>query len=162
MSMHPTDPKKILELNEFAEKYGHSCVDWGAHDVDDRFRDHVIVPGMIEAHAHTLEGAFSMLPYVGWFDRHRVDGGISPGLRSYDGLLDRLRELDAATAGSPPRSPSCWWPPPCRRPHWREAETPTITATIRATGTVISPCGEVTRAQSPSSNPCSSQIFCGT
>ena len=55
---------------------------------------------MIEAHAHTLEGAFALLPYVGWFDRHRVDGGIAPGIRTYDALLDRLRELDAATAGS--------------------------------------------------------------
>ena len=55
---------------------------------------------MIEAHAHTLEGAFALLPYVGWFDRHRVDGGVAPGIRTYDALLDRLRELDAATAGS--------------------------------------------------------------
>ena len=76
------------------------CRSWGAHTVDDRFRDLVLVPGMIEAHAHTLEGAFSMLPYVGWFDRHRVDGGTALGLRTYDELLDRLRALDAETAGS--------------------------------------------------------------
>ena len=54
------------------------CASWGPHTVDRRFADHVIVPGMIEAHAHTLEGAFALLPYVGWFDRHRVDGGIAP------------------------------------------------------------------------------------
>ena len=36
-----------------------------------------------------------------------------------------------------------------------------LSAAIRATGTVISPWGEVTRAQSPSSNACSNQIFCG-
>ncbi len=76
------------------------CASWGAHTVDRRFVDHVIVPGMIEAHAHTLEGAFALLPYVGWFDRHRVDGGMATGIRTYDALLDRLRELDAATAGS--------------------------------------------------------------
>ncbi len=76
------------------------CTSWGPHTVDRRFADLVIVPGMIEAHAHTLEGAFSRLPYVGWFDRHRVDGGVTSGLRTYDELLERLRSLDAKTAGS--------------------------------------------------------------
>lgn len=76
------------------------CRSWGAHTIDRRFGDHVLVPGLIEAHAHSLEGAFSLLPYVGWFDRHRVDGGTAPGIRSYAALLDRLRELDDATAGS--------------------------------------------------------------
>jgi predicted amidohydrolase YtcJ len=76
------------------------CRSWGAHTVDDRFVEHVIVPGMIEAHAHSLEGAFSLLPYVGWFDRHNVEGGTTPGIRSYDALLDRLREIDVATRGS--------------------------------------------------------------
>jgi predicted amidohydrolase YtcJ len=76
------------------------CRSWGAHTVDDRFVEHVIVPGMIEAHAHSLEGAFSLLPYVGWFDRHNVEGGTTPGIRTYDALLDRLREIDDATRGS--------------------------------------------------------------
>ncbi len=76
------------------------CASWGPHEIDRRFDDHVLTPGMIEAHAHSLEGAFSMIPYVGWFDRHRVDGGTSPGIRTYDDLLDRLRQLDADTAGS--------------------------------------------------------------
>jgi len=76
------------------------CGSWGSHTIDRRFADHVLVPGMIEAHAHTLEGAFALLPYVGWFDRHRADGGVASGIRTYGELLDRLRELDSATAGS--------------------------------------------------------------
>ena len=76
------------------------CASWGPHTIDRRFADHVIVPGMIEAHAHTLEGAFALLPYVGWFDRHRVDGGVAPGIRTYARCSTGLRELDAATAGS--------------------------------------------------------------
>ncbi len=86
---------RILAAGSFDE-----CASWGAHAVDRRFADHVLVPGMIEAHAHTLEGAFSLIPYVGWFDRHRADGGTAPGIRTYAALLDRLRELDAATQGS--------------------------------------------------------------
>ena len=76
------------------------CASWGPHRVDERFRDHVLVPGMIEAHGPSLEGAFSLLPYVGWFDRHRVDGGTTPGIRTYGALIERLRELDAETTGS--------------------------------------------------------------
>ena len=69
------------------------CRSWGPHRVDDRFADLVLTPGMIEAHAHSLEGAFALLPYVGWFDRHRLDG-TAQGIRSYDDLVDRLRRLD--------------------------------------------------------------------
>jgi len=76
------------------------CASWGPHRVDRRFAEHVLAPGMIEAHAHSLEGAFTLIPYVGWFDRHRVDGGTAPGIRTYGALLDRLRELDRETAGS--------------------------------------------------------------
>ena len=76
------------------------CASWGPHEIDRRFADHVLTPGMIEAHGHRLEGAFALLPYVGWFDRHRLDGGVTPGIRTYDAFLDRLRELDDETQGS--------------------------------------------------------------
>ncbi len=104
VTMDPSQPEveavavrdgRILAAGSFDE-----CASWGPHSVDRRFADHVLVPGMIEAHAHSLEGAFSMIPYVGWFDRHRVDGGTSSGIRTYDILLDRLRQIDAETAGS--------------------------------------------------------------
>jgi predicted amidohydrolase YtcJ len=102
--MDPSQPR----VDAVAVRYGRilaagsleECASWGPHEVDRRFAEHVIVPGMIEAHAHSLEGAFSMIPYVGWFDRHRVDGGTAPGIRTYDALLTRLREVDAETAGS--------------------------------------------------------------
>jgi predicted amidohydrolase YtcJ len=48
---------------------------------------------MIEAHAHSLEGAFALLPYVGWFDRHRPQG-VAPGIKTYRALIERLEELD--------------------------------------------------------------------
>ncbi len=76
------------------------CRSWGPHDLDESFSDLVLVPGMIEAHGHTLEGAFASIPYVGWFDRHRVDGGTASGIRSYGALLDRLSELDAEQPGT--------------------------------------------------------------
>lgn len=69
------------------------CASWGPHSIDRTFDDHVLVPGMIEAHAHSLEGAFALLPYVGWFDRHRLEG-TAAGTKTYDELIDRLRQLD--------------------------------------------------------------------
>jgi len=102
--MDPSQPEvdavAVRESKILAAGSLDECKSWGAHSVDERFKDHVVVPGMIEAHAHTLEGAFSLLPYVGWFDRHRVDGGTSSGIRSYRELLDKLREVDDETAGS--------------------------------------------------------------
>lgn len=92
---------RVLAAGSFDE-----CASWGPHTVDRTFDDHVLVPGMIEAHAHSLEGAFALLPYVGWFDRHRLDG-TAPGVRSYDELIHRLRELDdeMTSAGAEPHEP---------------------------------------------------------
>lgn len=104
VTMDPAQPRveavavrdgRILAAGSFEE-----CASWGPHEIDRRFADHVLVPGMIEAHGHVFEGGFALLPYVGWFDRHRVDGGTTPGIRTYAALLDRLREIDDATAGS--------------------------------------------------------------
>ncbi|MGI9602489.1 MAG: amidohydrolase [Acidimicrobiales bacterium] len=67
------------------------CARWGDHEVDHTFADQVLVPGMIEAHAHVLEGAFSLLPYVGWFDRRRPDGSTVRGVRTYDALIEALK-----------------------------------------------------------------------
>jgi predicted amidohydrolase YtcJ len=104
ITMDPAQPRvdavAVSEGRVLAAGSLEECCSWGRHTIDRRFAEHVIVPGMIEAHAHSLEGAFSLLPYVGWFDRHAVDGGTTPGIRTYDALLERLRRLDAATAGS--------------------------------------------------------------
>jgi len=69
---------------------------WGPHELDDRFADHVIVPGFVEAHAHVFAGVGALLPYVGFFDRPMPDGSVVEGVRSYDALQTRLKALDAA------------------------------------------------------------------
>lgn len=74
------------------------CASWGDHVVDATFENMVLTPGFIEAHSHVTEGAFSMFPYVGWFDRPRPDGTVSPGVRSYRDLIARLREADSMLA----------------------------------------------------------------
>jgi predicted amidohydrolase YtcJ len=86
---------KVLAAGSLAE-----CTSWGPHTVDTRFAEHVLTPGMIEAHAHTFEGAFGLLPYAGWFPRHRPDGSTAEGIKTYAALLDLLRRLDSETQGS--------------------------------------------------------------
>ncbi|MDX2382345.1 MAG: amidohydrolase family protein [Acidimicrobiia bacterium] len=104
VTMDPSQPEvaavAVREGRILAAGSVDECKSWGQHRVDNRFADHVIVPGMIEAHAHSLEGVFALLPYVGWFDRHNAEGGVTHGIRTYDALLDRLHEIDGETAGS--------------------------------------------------------------
>lgn len=69
---------------------------WGKYELDDTFADKVIVPGFVEAHAHVMEGATALMPYLGYFDRPLPDGSIAPGIKSYAELRTRLAELDAA------------------------------------------------------------------
>ncbi len=104
VTMDPTQPTveavavrdgKVLAAGSLDE-----CTSWGPHTVDRRFSEHVLTPGHIEAHAHVFEGAFGLMPYAGFFPRHRPDGSTAPGITSYDGLLDLLRRLDHETQGS--------------------------------------------------------------
>jgi len=69
---------------------------WGAHVVDDRFADKVLMPGMIEGHSHAMEGSVWQDTYVGYYDRRGPDGRVHPALRSIDDVVARLAEVDAA------------------------------------------------------------------
>lgn len=72
------------------------CLSWDAEaEVDTRFADLVLVPGFVEAHGHTAQGATAASPYVGYFDSPLPDGGVARGVRTYDEFKTRLRELDA-------------------------------------------------------------------
>ncbi|WP_428117592.1 amidohydrolase [Candidatus Poriferisodalis sp.] len=74
---------------------------WGTHRVDDRFCEHVLMPGFIEAHCHVMSGGLWSFTYVGFFDRRDPQGRLWPGCKSIDDVLERLRqaraELDADT-----------------------------------------------------------------
>lgn len=71
------------------------CQAWGEAEVDGRFDDKVLMPGMVEAHGHTAEGVNIAFPYVGFYDIPKPDGGTAPGITSYEALLDVLRAADA-------------------------------------------------------------------
>jgi predicted amidohydrolase YtcJ len=73
---------------------------WGAHTLDERFADKVLMPGLIEGHCHLKEGSMWDMPYLGWFDRRDPQGTVWPGLRSMEAVVARLREIDAGMAAS--------------------------------------------------------------
>lgn len=67
---------------------------WGDCHLDDRFADKVLMPGLIEGHAHTMEGALWQFTYVGWFDRRDPDGKTWSGLKTVDDVVARMSEAE--------------------------------------------------------------------
>ncbi len=84
---------------------------WGAHTVDPRFADMVLMPGLIEGHCHLKEGSMWDMHYLGWFDRRDPHGKVWSGLRSMDAVVARLAEAaDSATIRAlPPDQPLLAW-----------------------------------------------------
>jgi len=71
------------------------CAAWGASAPDDRFADSVLVPGLIESHAHLLEGfLWAKCEYVGAIDRYDPTGKRREGLRSNPDVIKRLKEVE--------------------------------------------------------------------
>ena len=63
---------------------------WGPHEIDDRFADKVIMPGLVEGHCHSREGSGWDEAYVGFHDRTDPDRVVHPGLKSIDEVVGRL------------------------------------------------------------------------
>jgi hypothetical protein len=74
----------------------HELAGWGDHRVDDRFGDCVLMPGLVEAHSHLLEGGMWEYPYVGFYARSGPDGRHWPALRDIGAVVERLRAAEAA------------------------------------------------------------------
>lgn len=71
---------------------------WGSMPVDDTFADSVLLPGFVEAHSHSLEGAIWAWEYAGFFPRLGPDGKRRQGCQTFDELIEMLRRLDAELA----------------------------------------------------------------
>jgi len=80
---------------------------YGDHTVDDRYAGQVLLPGFVEAHAHTMGGALWRHAYVGYDERLGPDGRRWPGCRSLDAVVDRLREAEHGLAD--PDEPLLAW-----------------------------------------------------
>ena len=82
---------------------GADCAEgWGAAAVDERWADCVMMPGLIEAHAHVMAGGVWRYAYVGHYARVDPEGREWPGVETEAALVDRLSELSAETPGDGP------------------------------------------------------------
>ena len=66
---------------------------WGEFALDYRFADKVIMPGFIEGHSHSWEGAVWEDTYVGFLDRVSPTRQRHGGLKSIDAVVKRLIEV---------------------------------------------------------------------
>ncbi|MEZ5657136.1 MAG: amidohydrolase [Burkholderiaceae bacterium] len=80
---------------------------WGPCDLDTRFDDAVLLPGFVEGHSHTSEGAFWQSVYCGYFERTDPDGRRWPGVRDSAALVERLRQAQATL--DDPEAPLSGW-----------------------------------------------------
>lgn len=81
---------RILAVGDLQELEG-----WGPYTLNETFRDKVLMPGLVEGHAHTMEGTLWRYVYCGYFDRADPDGTVWQGLQSIDAILDRLKQAEA-------------------------------------------------------------------
>jgi predicted amidohydrolase YtcJ len=69
------------------------CADgWGDIVNNDTYKDKVILPGLIEAHAHVSAGGVWANIYCGHYDRTDPEGNIVKGLPTKEALIEKLRQ----------------------------------------------------------------------
>ena len=100
ITMNPNRPEashvavregRILGAGSLEELAG-----WGEYTLDERFADMILMPGLVEGHAHSMEGALWAFTYLGWFDRMDPDGKLWEGVKSVEAAVARLAEAEKA------------------------------------------------------------------
>lgn len=72
---------------------------WGDYQLDQRFAEHVLMPGFVEGHCHSWEGSAWEDPYLGFYDRMAPDRVMHSGCKSIDDVIARLSSLGIELAG---------------------------------------------------------------
>lgn len=80
---------------------------WGSHSIDHRYADAVLMPGLVEAHCHLLEGAMWEQPYVGFYPRRDPNGRQWPGLTTIEDVVQAL--IAAERSIGDPQMPLVAW-----------------------------------------------------
>lgn len=117
MTRTATDPttvyaaRKILTLNPRQPEATHVAVRggrvlavgpiermraWGAFDLDERYADKVLMPGLVEGHSHLMAGGLWQFPFVGFHARTAPDGKVWSGCRGFDEVVQQLIEISAS------------------------------------------------------------------
>jgi predicted amidohydrolase YtcJ len=80
---------------------------WGDFTLDRRYAGHVLMPGLVEGHAHLMAGGLWKFPFVGYHDRTAPDGRVWSGCRSFADVAGRLAGIEATL--SDPDTPLIAW-----------------------------------------------------
>ena len=102
--------KKIITMNPARPEATHVAVQdgqiigagtleelsgWGKHTLDTQFADKFLMPGLVEGHAHTMEGTLWRYTYCGYFDRMAPSGKVWEGLKDKEAVIARLQDAEA-------------------------------------------------------------------
>lgn len=86
---------------------GADCADqWGKVTHDERFADAVLMPGLIEGHAHMMAGAIWNYAYAGYHDRLDPKGKLWKGMTNIDEVIAGLSAYEKTLA---PGAPLIGW-----------------------------------------------------
>jgi predicted amidohydrolase YtcJ len=111
ITMNPSRPNathvavqgdRILAVGDLAE-----LETWGPYKLVETFADKILMPGLVEGHAHTMEGTLWRYVYCGFFDRADPDGKTWDGVKTIEAIQDRLIEAEAKLTD--PDAPLSGW-----------------------------------------------------
>ena len=109
ITMNPSQPQATHVAVRDGRILGAGSLDelrgWGPHTLDTRFADKVLMPGMVEGHAHVMTGALWGYTYCGFFPATDPDGRRWPGSRSLDEVMRSLQDA----AARQPEGPLLGW-----------------------------------------------------
>lgn len=75
---------------------GEDCAEaWGPVTYDDSLAHAVLMPGLVEGHAHMMAGAMWNFAYAGYHDRIDPQGRMHKGMTDIGAVVARLREYSA-------------------------------------------------------------------
>lgn len=74
------------------------CAAWGAYALDERYAGQVLMPGLVEGHAHLTAGGLAQYAYVGFHPRPAPPGMQWPGCPDIDAVVAQLQQAERALA----------------------------------------------------------------
>lgn len=111
LTMNPAQPEathaavrdgRVLAVGDLAR-----AAAWGEYTLDTRFADQVLMPGLVEGHAHLTAGGLAQYSFVGFHPRPAPAGFLWPGCRNFDEVVAQLRTAEAAMTD--PDAPLLAW-----------------------------------------------------
>jgi len=80
---------------------------WGDYTLDTRFAHQVLMPGLVEGHAHLTAGGLAQFTFVGFHPRPAPAGMSWPGCKNFDEVVAQLQAAEAALTD--PDAPLLAW-----------------------------------------------------